>query len=77
MELQEMQFRAVTFVLAERILWKLRAEVTHHSIPSDLGDYAGRSDAQADAIAIDDCRLRKWKRDNREAIDQYMIGLFE
>ena len=29
MELQKMQFRAVTFMLAERILGKLRAKATH------------------------------------------------
>jgi hypothetical protein len=77
MELQKMQFGTVTFVLAERILWKLRAKVTHHSVACDLGDYAGGSDAQAEAITVDDCRLRKRKRDNWQAINQNMIGLFE
>ena len=64
MELNKVQFSAVTFVLAERILRKLRAKVTHHSIPGDLGNYTGRGDAQADAITIDDRRLWKWKRDD-------------
>ena len=45
MELNEMQFGAVTFMLAERILWKLRAKVTHHSIARDLGDDAGGGNA--------------------------------
>jgi hypothetical protein len=75
MELQEMQFGAVTFVLAERILRKLRAKVTHHSIARDLGDDAGGGDAQALAITIDNRGLRKWKRDHRQTIDQNMIGL--
>ena len=70
-----MQFGAVAFMLAERILRKLRAKVTHHSVARDLGDYAGGRDAQTDAITIDDSRLRKWKRDNRQTIDQNMVGL--
>ena len=45
MELNEMQFGAVTFVLAEGILRKPSAKVTHHSIARDLGDDAGGSDA--------------------------------
>jgi hypothetical protein len=77
MELEEMQSGAVTLVLPERILRELRAKVTHHSIACDLGDYAGSSDAEADAITIDDCRLRKWKRDDGQTIDQNVIGLFD
>jgi len=69
MEFQQMQFSSVTFVLTERILWKLRAKVTHHPVACDLGDDAGGSDAQADAIAVDDGGLRKWKRDHRQPVD--------
>jgi hypothetical protein len=72
-----MQFGAVTFMLAERILRKLPAKVTHHSVARDLGDYAGSSDAQADAITIDNRRLRKWKRDHREPVDQDVVGRFD
>jgi len=72
-----MQFGAVTFVLAEIILRKLRAKVTHHSIAGDLGDHTGGSDAQADAIPVNDCSLRKWKRNNGQAVDQNMMGLFK
>ena len=75
MELQEMQFGAVAFMLAERILRKLPAKVTHHSVACDLGDHASGSDAQANAITINDGRLRKWKWDHRQTIDQNMIGL--
>jgi len=71
-----MQFGSVTFMLAEIILRKLRAKVTHHSIACDLGDHAGGSDAQADAIPVNDCTLRKWKRNNGQAVDQNMMGLF-
>jgi hypothetical protein len=64
-------------MLAERILGKLRAKVTHHSIAANFGDHAGGSDTQADAIAIDYRRLRKWKWDHRQAVDQNMIGLVD
>ena len=60
-----MQFRSVTFVLAEGILWKLSAKVTHHFVARYLGDHAGGGDAQTETIAIDNCRLRKWKRNHR------------
>jgi hypothetical protein len=77
MELQKMQFCSVTFVLAETILRKLRAKVTHYPVTGYLRDYACRSDAQADAIAIDDCRLRKWKRNYRQTINQGVVGRLE
>ena len=77
MKFQEMQFGAITFMLAKRILRKLAAKVTHHSIARDLGDHARGSDAQADAIAIDYRGLRKWKWDDRQTIDQDMIGLVD
>ena len=72
-----MQFGAVTFMLAERILRKLSAKVTHHSVARDLGDDACGSDAQANAIAIDDGCLRQWKRNNRQAVDQNVIRLID
>jgi hypothetical protein len=65
MELQKMQFCSVTFVLAETILRELRAKVTHDPVARDLRDHACRCDAQTDAIAINNCRLRKWKRNYR------------
>ena len=64
-------------MLAERIVRKPRAKVTHHSIARDLRDHAGGSDTQADAITIDDSRLRKWKRDDRQTVDQNMIGVVD
>ena len=72
-----MQFCSVTFVLAKTILWELRAKVTHDPVARDLRDHAGRGNAQANAIAIDDCRLRKWKRNHRQAINQNVVGRFE
>jgi hypothetical protein len=77
MEFQQMQFGSVTFMLAEAILGELSAKVTHHTVARDLGDDAGGSDAQADAIAVDDGRLRKWKRDHRQPVDQNVFGLFD
>ena len=77
MELQKMQFCSVTFVLAETILRELRAKVTHHPVAGDFRDHACRGDAQTDAIAIDDCRLRKWKRNHRQTINQNVVRRFE
>jgi hypothetical protein len=73
MELQQMQFGSITFMLAETILWKLRAKVTHDPVARYLGDHAGGSDAQADTITVDDGRLRKWKRDHRQSVDQDVL----
>jgi len=64
-----MQFRSVTFVLIEAILGKLSAKVTHDPVPRYLGDHAGGSDAQANAITIDDGGLRKWKRNHRQPVN--------
>ena len=76
-ELQKMQFCSVTFVLAEVILRELRAKVTHDPVARDLRNHACRGNAQADAIAIDNCRLRKWKRNDRQTINQNVIRRFE
>jgi hypothetical protein len=73
-EFQEVQFSSVTFVLAKAILRKLSAKVTHDLVARHLGDHAGGGDAQADAITIDDRRLRQRKRNHRQAIDQDMVG---
>src|SRR6266478_5355866 len=73
MEFQEMQFGGVTFVLAEAILGKMSAEVTHHRVPRDFRDHARSGDRQAEAIAIDNGGLWKWKRNNGQAIDQNVI----
>ena len=72
-----MQFCSVTFVLAETILRELRAKVTHDPVARDLRDHARRGDAQADAITIDNRRLRKWKRNYRQTINQNVIRRFE
>ena len=69
-----MQLRAVAFVLAEAIFGKTRAEVAHNRIARDLGDHTGGRDAEAEAIAIDNCGLRKRKRENRKPVDQDMVG---
>ena len=69
-----MQFGSVTFVLAEAILGELRTKVTHDAVARDLGDDARGSDAKTDAITIDDGRLRKWKRDYGQPVDQDVLG---
>jgi hypothetical protein len=69
MELQEMQFCSVTFMLTETILRELRAKVTHDPVSRDLRDHTRRCDAQANAIAIDNCGLRYRKRNYRQTID--------
>src|SRR5438445_9435920 len=77
MKLQKMQFCSITFVLAETILREVPAKVTHDPVARDLRDHACRGDAQADAIAIDNCRLRKGKRKNRQTIEQKVVRRFE
>jgi hypothetical protein len=68
------QFRAVAFVLAETIFGKTRAEVAHNRVAGDLGNHTGGGDAETEAIAIDDGRLRERKGENRETVDQHMLG---
>jgi len=72
-----MQFSSVTFVLAEAILGELSTKVTHHPVARHLGDDAGGSDAQANAITVDDGRLRKGKGDHRQPVDQDMVRRFD
>ena len=59
---------------AETIFGKTCAEVTHHSVAGDLRDHAGGSHAEAEAIALNNGGLRKWKRNDGQAIDQNVIG---
>jgi hypothetical protein len=72
-----MQFCSVTFVLAETILRELGAKVTHDPVARNLGNHACRGDAQTDAIAIDNCGLRKRKRNHRQTINQNVVRRFE
>jgi hypothetical protein len=69
-----MQFGSVAFVLVEAILRELGAKVTHHPVARHLGDYARCSDAQTDAVAVNNRSLRKRKRNDWQSIDQNMIG---
>jgi hypothetical protein len=77
MKLQKMQFCSVTFVLVEAILRELSTKVTHDSVTSDFCDHACRSDAQADAIAIDNCGLRQWEWNHRQTIDEDVVWRLE
>ena len=74
MQFYQMQFRAVAFVLAEAILRKTGAEVAHNRVAGDFGDHTCRGNAEAEAIAIDDCRLRERERENGETVDERMVG---
>jgi hypothetical protein len=69
-----MQLSSIAFVLVEAILRELGAKVTHHSVARYLGDHAGGSDAQTDAVAVNDGSLRKWKRNDWQSINQDVIG---
>ena len=69
-----MEFGAVALVLVETIFGKLRAEVTHDSIPRHFRNHARSRDGETIAIAVDDCGLSKWKRKNREPVDQDVLG---
>jgi len=67
------QLGSVTFVLVEAILRELGAKVTHHSVARYLGDHAGGSNAQTDAVAVNNRSLRKRKRNDGQSINQDMI----
>ena len=74
MQFNQMQFRAVAFVLAEAIFGKARAKVAHNRVARDLRNNAGRGNAEAEAIAVDNRRLRKRKGENGKAVDEHMVG---
>jgi hypothetical protein len=74
MQFSQVKFCAVAFVLAETILRKTGAEVAHNRIARDFRDHARGGNAETVAIAVDDRRLRQWKRENRQAIDENMVG---
>ena len=69
-----MKLSAITFVLAEAIVGKVGAEVTHDSVACDFCDYTGGGDGKAEAIAMDSGGLRKRKGNYRQAVDQHVVG---
>jgi hypothetical protein len=73
MEFQEMDLSAVAFMLAEAILGKMGTKVTHHSVTRDFRDHTGSGDGKAEAIAIDNGGLGKWKGNNGQAINQHVL----
>lgn len=74
MQFYQVQFGAVAFVLAEAIFGKTRAKVAHNRVAGDLGDDTGGGNAEAEAIAIDNCSLRERKRENGKTVDQDVVG---
>ena len=68
-----MDLSAVTFMLAEAILRKMRTEVTHHSVTRNFRDHARSGDGKAEAIAIDYSGLGDWKGNNGQAINQDVV----
>ena len=68
-----MKFGAVALVLAEAILRKTAAEVTHHHVAGHFRDHAGGRDAQADGITVYDSSLGERERNHRQAIDQDVL----
>jgi hypothetical protein len=68
-----MDLSAVTFMLAEAILRKMGAEVTHHSVTGNFRDHTGSGDGKAEAIAIDNSGLGNWKRNNGQPINQHVV----
>jgi hypothetical protein len=75
MQFYQVQFRAVAFVLAKTIFGKTRAEVAHNRVAGDFGNHTGGGDAQAEAVAVDNRRLRQREGENRKTVDQRMIRL--
>jgi hypothetical protein len=75
MQFGQMQFRAVAFVLAEAILRKTRAKVAHNRVSSDFGNHTRGGNAETEAIAVYDRRLRQGEGEDRETVDQHMVGL--
>jgi hypothetical protein len=75
MQFYQVQFRAVTFVLAEAIFGISSAKVAHNRVARDLRDHARGGDAEAKAIAVDDGGLGQREREHRQAIYEHVVGL--
>ena len=75
MEFQEVEFGAVTFVLAEAILRETGAEVAHNRIAGHFRDHTRGRDRKAVTIAVDDRRLRQREREYRKAVDEDVFWL--
>src|ERR1051325_2731949 len=69
MQFQEVEFGAVTFVLAGAVLRETGAAVAHNRIARHFGDHTRSRDGEAVAIAVDDRRLRQGEGEYREAVD--------
>ena len=69
-----MDLSAVTFMLAEAILRKMGAKVTHHSVTRNFRDHTGGGDGKTEAIAVNNSGLGNWKRNNGQPINQDVVG---
>src|ERR1700736_4984 len=74
MKLRQVQFGTVTFVLAETILRKFSAKVSHHHVPCDFRDHTGGRDAEAVTVAVNDRSLRKRKGNDRPSVNEHVVG---
>ena len=68
-----MDLSSVTFMLAEAILRKIGAKVTHHCVTGNFRDHTGSGNGKAEAIPIDNSGLGNWKRNNGQAINQHVL----
>src|SRR5207248_7844981 len=73
MKFEEMQFCAITLVLAKAIFGKAGAKITHHCIARHLRDHARCRNAQANAVPVNNRRLRPRKRRYRKTINEHVI----
>ena len=65
--------RRIAFVPGKSVRGILPVELLHHPVACHLGDHAGRSDAQADAVALDDGGVRHRERVHRQTVDQRVV----
>ena len=65
---------AVAFVLDETVFGPLFVEFAHEAVAGDLGEDAGRGDAVALGVALDDGCLGRGERGHAQAIHERVRG---
>ena len=68
-----MQRSAIAFVLGKSVGRIARFHFDHEAVARDLGDHAGRRDAEAESVAADEGGLRNGEGEYRQAVDQGVI----